>query len=128
MAWYSIFVSLLLLMTTVLAEDRGPVPTGPPKAKTEPVVDVLHGHKVVDPYRWLEDTNNPATQQFVNEQLAYTRSLLDPLPGRDKIHSRLEQLLSIGNITAPQPGGPFYFYTRREGTQNQAVLYVREGV
>jgi len=128
MAWYSIFVSLLLLMTTVLAEDRGPVPTGPPKAKTEPVVDVLHGHKIVDPYRWLEDTNNPATQQFVNEQLAYTRSLLDPLPGRDKIHSRLEQLLSIGNITAPQPGGPFYFYTRREGTQNQAVLYVREGV
>ncbi len=128
MAWYSIFVSLLLLMTTVLAEDRGPVPTGPPKAKTEPVVDVLHGHKIIDPYRWLEDTNNPATQQFVNEQLAYTRSLLDPLPGRDKIHSRLEQLLSIGNITAPQPGGPFYFYTRREGTQNQAVLYVREGV
>src|SRR5581483_8346358 len=128
MAWYSIFVSLLLLMTTVLAEDRGPVPTGPPKAKTEPVVDVLHGHKIVDPYRWLEDTNNPATQQFVNEQLAYTRSLLDPLPGRDKIHSRLEQLLSIGNITAIQPGGPFYFYTRSEGTQNQAVLYVREGV
>ena len=54
--------------------------------------------------------------------------VLDPLPGRDKIHGRLEQLLAIGNITVPQPGGDYYFYTRREGMQNQPVLYVREGL
>ena len=60
--------------------------------------------------------------------MAYTRSVLDPLPGREKIHQRLSELLTIGNITAPQPGGPYYFYTRREGMQNQPVLYVREGL
>jgi prolyl oligopeptidase len=64
----------------------------------------------------------------VRQELAYTRSLLDPLPGRDQIHQRLTQLLSIGTIGTPQIAGPFFFYTRREGTQNQPVLLVREGI
>jgi prolyl oligopeptidase len=54
--------------------------------------------------------------------------VLDPLPDRDAIHKRLSELLSIGSIGAPQIGGKYYFYTRREGMQNQPVLYVREGI
>ena len=30
-------------------------PAGPPKAKVDTVVDTIHGHKIADPYRWLED-------------------------------------------------------------------------
>ncbi len=100
----------------------------PPKARVDDTVDEVHGVKVADPYRWLEDAHSPATQQFVSEELTYTRSVLDPLPGRDKIHARLQQLLEIGNVNAPKSGGDRFFYTRREGTQNQPVLYVREGV
>ena len=59
--------------------------------------------------------------------MSYTRSLLDPLPGREAIHKRLTELLSIGNITVPRIAGKYYFYTRREGMQNQPILYVREG-
>jgi len=59
--------------------------------------------------------------------MAYTRTVLDPLPGRASIHKRLTELLSIGSITPPQIAGKYYFYTRREGMQNQPVLYVREG-
>ena len=103
-------------------------PAGPPKAKVDTVVDTLHGHKIADPYRWLEDANSPDSQEYVREEMAYTRSLLDPLPGRDRIHERLTQLLSIGTIGTPQVGGPYFFYTRREGTQNQPVLLVREGL
>jgi prolyl oligopeptidase len=64
----------------------------------------------------------------VADQLAYTRAVLDPLPGREKIHARLSELLAIGIINTPQVGGDFYFYTRRDGTQNQPILYVRQGV
>jgi prolyl oligopeptidase len=102
--------------------------SGPPKAKTEAVEDTIHGHKIVDPYRYLENASNPDTQEFVRQQLAYTRSLLDPLPRRDAIQSRLSQLLTIGTIGAPQIAGNYYLYTRREGTQNQPILYVREGL
>jgi len=82
----------------------------------------------VDNYRWLEDGNSLETQKWVADEMAYTRALLDPLPGRDAIHKRLTELLSIGSITAPVIAGKHYFYTKREGMQNQPVLYVRDSL
>src|SRR5438445_9999120 len=101
-------------------------PAAPPKAKVEVVEETIHGHKIADPYRWMEDSNSPATEEYVRAQLAYTRSILDPLPGRAQIHQRLKELLSIGTIGTPQIGGKYYFYTRRERTQNKPVLLVLE--
>jgi prolyl oligopeptidase len=102
--------------------------SGPPKAKVAPVEDTVQGHKIVDPYRYLENPANPDTQAFVEQELAYTRSVLDPLPGRDKINARLSQLLAIGTVGAPQMGGQYYFYTRRDAGENQPLLYVRNGL
>jgi prolyl oligopeptidase len=131
-------VFLILLsgvLTMVLAEDSSApdsttpsIPSGPPKAKVEPVEDTVQGHKIVDRYRYLENPNDPDTKLYVEQELSYTRSILDPLPGRDKINARLSQLLEIGTVGAPQMGGKYYFHTRREGNQNQPVLYVREGL
>jgi prolyl oligopeptidase len=101
---------------------------GPPKAKVEPVEDTVQGHKIVDRYRYLENPNDPDTKLYVEQELSYTRSILDPLPGRRTINTRLSQLLEIGTVGAPQMGGRYYFHTRREGNQNQPVLYVREGL
>jgi prolyl oligopeptidase len=102
--------------------------SGPPKAKVAPVEDVVQGHKIVDRYRYLENRDDADTKLYVEQELSYTRSVLDPLPGRDKINARLSQLLEIGNVGVPQTGGKYYFHTRREGNQNQPVLYVREAV
>ena len=124
--------SALILISTIMAQTSQTSATitvpKPPATKQQPVTDDYHGHKVVDDYRWLEDGNSPETQQWVAGQLAYTRSILDKLPGRDQLHTRLEQLLQIGNLGATEVGGAYYFHTRREGTQNQPVLYVRKGV
>jgi prolyl oligopeptidase len=112
-------------------DDSAPAPSSvaePSLAPQKPTEEILHGHKIVDPYRWLEDSGSADTQLWVNEQLAYTHSILDPLPGRDSLQERLKELMSIGAISAPQLGGKYYFYTRREGKQNQPVLFVREGM
>jgi prolyl oligopeptidase len=121
--------SLLILTVSMAADDKpkaATAPTAPPAVKAQVVIDRVQGREIRDPYRWLEDANSSATQQFVEQEMAYTRALLDRQPGRDTIRQRVEELLSIGNITAPQPGGSYYFYTRREGSQNQPILYVRE--
>ncbi len=102
--------------------------SSPPKTKVVPVEDSVHGHNIVDKYRWLEDSKDPEVQAWVGQELAYTRSILDVLPGRPQIEKRLEQLLTIGSIGVPQIGGNYYFFTRREGMQNQPVLYVRESL
>lgn len=57
--------------------------SGPPTAEVKPVVENIHGTKIVDNYRWLEDANSPETQKWVGEEGAYTRGLLDGLPGRE---------------------------------------------
>jgi prolyl oligopeptidase len=124
---------LFLFATALWADDSSSTttataPATPPKAKTDVVEDTIHGHKIADPYRWMENSQAADTQQYVHDELAYTRSILDPLPGRAQTHQRLTQLLSIGTIGTPQLGGKFYFYTRREGSQNQPVLFVREGI
>jgi prolyl oligopeptidase len=120
------FFLLLGLSVILVAEDSSSA--APPKAKVAPVTDTVQGHPIVDPYRYLEDSTNPDTKLFVDQQLAYTRSVLDVLPGLDKIHARLSQLLAIGTLEPPHFGGPYYFYTRRDAGQNQPILYVREGV
>src|ERR1700691_885522 len=107
---------------------QGAAAGGPPKAEVRAVEVDMHGTKVVDQYRWLEDGNSLETQKWVAEEMAYTRSVLDPLAGREAIHKRLTELLHIGDIGVPRIAGKYYFYTRRDGMQNQPVLYVREGV
>ena len=97
-------------------------------AEVRPLEETFHGTKIVDQYRWLEDSTSAETQKWVAEEMAYTRAVLDPLPGREAIHKRLTELLRIGSIGVPRIGGKYYFYTRRDGMQNQPVLYVREGL
>jgi len=44
--------------------------TSPPPTRREDVVDVLHGVEVADPYRWLEDGDDPEVQAWLAEQNA----------------------------------------------------------
>lgn len=108
-----------------LGQDKKPAY---PPTKTDNVVDVLHGVEVVDPYRWLEDGKSTDTLEWVDAQNKLTQTILGNVPGRDKIRERLGSLLEIGSLGVPTPKKGRYFYTKREGTQNQAVLYVRDGV
>ena len=124
----TVFFLLFIAGVALVAAEDAPASSGPPKAKVAPVEDTVQGHKIVDPYRYLENSSDPDTQRFVEQELAYTRALLDPLPGRDKINARLAQLLAIGVVGNPQMGGKYYFHTRRDAGQNQPLLYVREGL
>ena len=126
-----LFLFSCAFAAVVLADDasvKSSSASGPPLAPQKPVEEVVRGHKLTDPYRWLENSGDHEAQQWVSDELAYTRGVLDPLPGREQLHKRLGELLSIGTISAPQIGGKYYFYTRREDTQNQPVLLVREGL
>jgi len=128
------FSSLFLVVAAVVARDNSQSSSSNtsasslPKTDVKLVIDMFHGVKVLDNYRWLEDGKSPATQKWVEAEMAYTRGVLDPLAGREAIHQRLTQLLSIGSVTPPMIAGRHYFYTKREGMQNQPILYVREGL
>lgn len=100
----------------------------PPQTRRAIVTDELHGRTIEDPYRWLEDAESEATKEWVAQQNQYTASVLDAVPGRAAIRNRLTELYSVGGVGAPTVRGRRYFYQRRDGRQNQPVLYVRWGV
>ena len=110
-----------------MATERGARPA-PPPSRVEPVVDVLHGEPVPDPYRWLEDGAAPEVAAWTAAQNAHTEAWLASRPLRAAIRGRLEQLLAIGSLGAPTPVRGRYLHQRRDGAQNQPVLYVRDGV
>jgi prolyl oligopeptidase len=129
--WVPIICPVLWAATLSAMEDpssRATPSKAPPRAKKQVVEEIIHGHRVVDPYRWLENASDPETEEYVRQELVYTRSVLNRLPGRQQTQQRITQLATIGTITAPQIAGKLYFYTRREGTQNQPVLLVRQGL
>src|SRR5882672_10274129 len=121
-------VCLGLVVGTICAGEGQVGTSGPPKAEVRVLSENWHGTKIVDNYRWLEDGSSADTRKWVAEEMAYTRGVLDPLPGREAIQKRLTDLLHIGDVGVPKIGGKFYFYTRRDGLRNQPVLYVREGI
>jgi len=108
----------------------------PPPSRTDGVKETLHGVEIVDQYRWLEGENsNPAAMgkvtpevaAWTDAQNAYTRQMLDNLPGRKQIEQKLQPLMEVGSVSAPRMRGDRYFYSKREGTQNQPVVFLREG-
>lgn len=102
---------------------------GPPATRIDPVVDVMHGEEIIDNYRWLEplEKESDEVREWTTLQNNYTRSILDNLPGRAELEKRLAELMSIGSVSTPSMRGNRYFYTERQGDQNQSVLYLREG-
>jgi prolyl oligopeptidase len=90
------------------------------------LVEMLHGHAVADPYRWLEDASSPETMAWSAGQDRLARSYLDGLPGRDRWRRRLRDLVAPGMVTAPAVRGERAFFLRRWGDQEHPVLFVRE--
>ncbi|MAY73356.1 MAG: prolyl oligopeptidase [Phycisphaerae bacterium] len=126
---------LNVLSVGVAAAACAPLLAGPPETEARPVTDTYHGETFVDPYRWLEgDNSDPSVMGRMTEEVAawtdaqnsYTRSVLDRLPGRSRLEARIKELLEVGEIGLPRAAGSRVFYTRRDGAQPQAVLYVRD--
>ena len=102
-----------------------PRPTYPDAERLDLVED-LHGHRVADPYRWLEDPEDPRTRAWSAAQDRLARGGLDDLPGREGLAAELTALLSAGSVSAPMWRAGRAFSTRREPGQEHAVLRVLE--
>ncbi|HKG92053.1 MAG TPA: hypothetical protein VKA84_09190 [Gemmatimonadaceae bacterium] len=103
---------------------------GPPRARRdEQAVDVLHGVRVPDPYRWLEEMGAEDTKRWVEEQDAYARRFAAGHPGRQALRDRLAAIASAERLGPPVVRGGRHFMTRfgAGGPGASSVLLVRDG-
>ena len=97
-----------------------------PDAPRVDVVDEYHGVLVPDPYRWLEDSDDPRTVEWLAQQQALMSDERASWTTRESFATRVEQLLGAGSVSPPYWRGARAFVTRREPGQQFAVLYVQE--
>jgi prolyl oligopeptidase len=98
-----------------------------PLTEVRPVTELVHGVEITDPYRWLEDGESEEVRGWTEAQNAYTRRWLEARPELPELRRRILEMMQTGFVQPPVKRGERYFFTARQGSQNQAVLYVREG-
>ncbi len=98
-----------------------------PDSWRSPQKDELHGHIIADPYRWLESPKDSRTKAWVEAQNKVTFGYLETLPYRERIRKRFEKLWNYTKYGVPTRRGDNFFYSRKDGLQNQPVLYVSKG-
>ena len=91
-------------------------------------VDNYFGTKVPDPYRWLENDTTAETAEWVKAENEVTTGYLSQIPFREKIHGMLTTMWNYPRFGVPFKEGPYYFYFKNDGLQNQSVLYFKTGL
>jgi prolyl oligopeptidase len=90
--------------------------------------DDYHGTKVADPYRWLEDETSAETAAWVEAQNAVTFPYLERIPYREALRARVMELNDYERYGAPARKGPYFFFSKNEGLQNQSVVHIQRGL
>jgi len=98
-----------------------------PAARTSDHVDDHFGEGVPDPYRWLEETDDPETRAWIVAENELTERFLSTVPTREAIRGRLTELWDYPKVGVPFERGGRWFQFRNSGLQNQPVLYVADG-
>ena len=99
------------------------MPPSYPDAPSADVTDELHGQRIADPYRPLEDPDDPATVAWVAEENELTEAFLSGVASRAEIRSRVAELWDYPKKGVPFEHGGRWFQLRNTGLQAQSVLF-----
>ena len=81
-----------------------------------------------DPFRYLEDGNDPRTQEFFRAQASAAEGQLAQLAGRTRMLARIRALTEAASaVTDIKLAGNRVFYLRQGPGAGQAVLCARQG-
>lgn len=103
------------------------IPGRYPTAPRTDLVEELHGHRVPDPYRWLEDEASSATQEWSAAQDRLLDAWWGPggaagAPDVVRWRARLAELLATGSVGTPVWRGDRWFESRRAGDAEHPVV------
>ena len=95
---------------------------GYPSARRLDLTEDIGGHRVSDPYRWLEDDTSDERAGWLAAQAEEFGSYRQELAGRDRLADRVRELLSTGYVGTPVWRGERCLFTRRDPDQEHGVL------
>jgi prolyl oligopeptidase len=120
------FVGASLAGQTIHGRDGISLPP-PPAVDAVPVTDNYFGTKIVDSYRWLEDSKSPETRAFIDAEDAYTERYMKQARIRSQVVGDLGELENVSSASTPWQRGDSYFFRKRLAGEQQFSIYVRQG-
>ena len=120
---------LILTLSAAVAAAEG-INLTYPQTRRADLVEQQFGQRVADPYRWLENDvrTDREVADWVTRENSVTQDYLQTLGQRAWFGQRIRALMDYERFGLPHKAGQFYFYTRNSGLQNQAQLFVRQGL
>lgn len=100
--------------------------SSPPVADRLPLIERIHGFDVADPYRWLEDDDDPRTRAWTSAQDRLYGEIRRTWAALDDVRRRLAALGDAGVAGTPVWAGGRRFQFRRAAGRDRGVLSVTE--
>jgi prolyl oligopeptidase len=128
------FSTVFLFGVPNFASAQSATPTSlkaPPKADVRAAADDYFGTKVVDPYRYMENLQDPEVKAWFKAEDDYTRSVLAKIPGRQHLLERIKQVdqaspAKVADVQRLQ--GDRYYYRKLLAGEDISKLYERVGL
>lgn len=122
----------LMAAACVAAVWTGPAAAEPaaPVFPAGAVVETLHGTRVPDPYRALENTKDPQVAAWMKAHSDQAHGLLARIAGRAGLLEAVRKYDEAANALVVRPvrlPGGLWFYEKRGASENQFKLYMRRG-
>ncbi len=128
----SVIRSFLLCLSIAIA----PVITSandqhlPPPAPVMVVEETLCDTMIADPYRYMENLEDPQVRNWIRDQAVYAQSVLHTIAGRQRLIDKMQEFdqrkkEKVYNLTISESNR--YFYLKRYPSDETGKLYCRDG-
>ena len=96
-----------------MTANRRPAAAEPPVARRDSRVRVVHGEKLVDPYDWLRERDDPEVRAYLEAENAFTdRAMRHTEPLQEELYRELVGRLLETDSSVPVPVDDFFYYSR----------------
>jgi oligopeptidase B len=99
-----------------------------PFAPAKPQEHVLHGHRRVDEYEWLQDAKDPMVLEHLKSENAYAERTMRPSQKLQKqLYKEIRARITENDMSVPVKQGPYTYYVRTKKGKQYAIHCRREG-
>ena len=97
-----------------------------PNSQKIDFVETIHGYKIEDRYRWLEDFTSSDSQKWVKKQNDFTKKFIDKNKFQKSIAKNLKKTWETESISIPYKVKEKTFYYFNDGSWQQSKLMIKD--
>jgi oligopeptidase B len=96
--------------------------TDPPHAPRVPLTTTVHGHTLVDDYRWLRDKDDPRVRAYLEAENAYTAQVMRSTEGfQDALYHEMLARIKETDMGVPYRYGDYEYYSRTQEGEDYPI-------